>query len=65
MTQANELVKVAVNVIPLPACLRLQYSYRPLPGQGRILPASAVYCTASIYSHTHTERQREGAQHTL
>ena len=34
MKQANELVKVAVNVIPPLAGPGLQYRYRPLPGQG-------------------------------
>ena len=46
MKQANELVKVAVNVIPPLAGPRLQYCYRPLPGQGHIQLASAVYGAA-------------------
>lgn len=56
--QANELVKVAVNVIPPLAGPRLQYCYRPLPGQGHIELASAVYCTG-WHSHTHTGKERK------
>lgn len=58
MKQGNELVRVAVNVIPLLAGPGLQYCYRPLPGQGHIQLASAVCCT-SWHSCIDTYRQRE------
>ncbi len=61
MKEANELVKVAVNVIPPLAGPRLQYCYRPLPGQGHIKLASALTVLPGIhaYAHTHTERERK------
>lgn len=40
--QANELVKVAVNVISPLAAPGLQYRCRPLPGQGPLNLASAL-----------------------
>lgn len=58
MKQGNELVRVAVNVIPLLAGPGLQYCYRPLPGQGHVQLASAVCCT-SWHSCIDTYRQRE------
>lgn len=59
MKEANELVKVAVNVIPPLAGPRLQYCYRPLPGQGHIKLASALTILPGIHAYTHRKRERK------
>ena len=65
MKQANELVKVAVNVIPPLAGPGLQYRYRPLPGQGthtaRVssLPCCLAVTDTHTHTHTHTQKKRK------
>ena len=66
MKQANELVKVAVNVIPPLAGPGLQYRYRPLPGQGthtaRVSSLPCWHSQTHTHRHTHTQKKRKKRQ---